>query len=617
MKTNRKVFHAGDFQNLYGLLPQGLSGTSFCSGIFYTLSKEECEYQGAGFNREHIRPVYSFQLTGLNLFPTSARDCRTLNLFNKALYYFPVWLSYAGGIDYMIYYKPLYKALQKCFEEYYADDVPEDERSSKFYRELEDSYKIEANDVAEIDGEHYTLQDYIADTPCLRELQKCVRRIEPDAHNTMPYLTKLMLNSNSFEEFEDTMLNESTVYSTTHLYHISKKPESDKIKTGGIWVASDFGYIEYIQQENNRQYIYDVYPKKELNIFDTRDPSTLEEVRQYVKDNNIEFDPNEVCQEDISEFGIEDWDSYFNLIRQFVDWQIAESPFMVKAAKDLGYDGYVSVEDGFENYYIFDRSKLDIVLNKKLSESKKLRENEEQDRLLDELDNFLDKFELATNIDNMLQKVADLVDISKEDITKEAYKIYSKYADLYDKVTGRFDNWSAPKDNLFATQLLKDLGYDGTYPLEDADNTEWGGVVFDLESIKAINPENDEAKKQISESIRRYRNLKEAEKLEEGKKLKALALALLVGLGGVSTATAKSKVAKLTPEQTFETIKQELPSDFSKEDWTKVLDAYMETDEATGDRMTDSYDLRNQLNKIGKTQTGSYKSIGGGWYFSD
>lgn len=43
----------------------------------------------------------------------------------------------------------------------------------------------------------------------------------------------------------------------------------------------------------------------------------------------------------------------------------------------------------------------------------------------------------------------------------------------------------------------------------------------------------------------------------------------------------------------------------------------METDEATGDRMTDSYDLRNQLNKIGKTQTGSYKSIGGGWYFSD
>lgn len=190
-----------------------------------------------------------------------------------------------------------------------------------------------------------------------------------------------------------------------------------------------------------------------------------------------------------------------------------------------------------------------------LNESRKLRENEEQNRLVNELDNFLDKFELATNIGNMLQKVADLVGISKKEIVQEAFKIYSKYTDLYDKVTGRFDNWSAPKDDLFATQLLKDLRYDGTYPLEDADNTEWGGVVFDLENIKAINPENDKAKKQISESIRRYRNLEEAEKLEGGKKLKALALALLVGLGGVSTATAKSKVAKLTPEQTFETIK--------------------------------------------------------------
>lgn len=568
MRTNRKAaFHAGDFKNKSENLQIGLHSTSFCSGIFYTLSKEECEYQGAGFNLEHKRPVYSFQLAGLNLFPTSARDCRTLNLFNKSLYYFPVWLNYAGDIDYMIYYKPLYEALQKCFEEYYADEVPENERVNKFIRELEDSYKIEANDITEIDGEHYTLQDYIADTPCLKELQKCVRRIEPDAHNTMPYLTKLMLESNSFEEFDSTSLNESKKLNEDESHLLANVLES---------IVDDM-YNYYLDNDKKEAWLLDDIDRLWDIVESIRSAGyehdlivDIEEIEKDIEDNSGNNDEIYDFGRDISQalrdfkygkeglYGpnedVEEMSMFVEKIYYVFDDFTKVSKYATEKQKkdfesnidrlykyDYTTKRFVNALDKLDDLadeLMDDRNELlqkigkdlkekvfslkfhlDHNLEKpgiaeppyprtKIKESRKLRENEEQDRLADELDNFLDKFELATDIDNMLQKVADLVGISKEDITKEAYKIYSKYADLYDKVTGRFDNWSAPKDDLFATQLLKDLGYDGTYPLEDADNTEWGGVVFDLENIKAINPENDEAKSQVAESIRMHRNRK-------------------------------------------------------------------------------------------------------------
>lgn len=85
----------------------------------------------------------------------------------------------------------------------------------------------------------------------------------------------------------------------------------------------------------------------------------------------------------------------------------------------------------------------------------------------------------------------------------------------------------------------------------------------------------------------------------------------------MNMATAKSKVAKQTPQQTFETIVQNTQDGFSKEDFDKLIDAYMQTDEATGDRMTDVWDLRDMLAEVGKYQKGSYKTSSGSWRFSN
>lgn len=347
MKANKRVYHAGDFKHIYGTLAQGLSGTSFSSGVYYVTHKEDCENQGAGFDLEHKRPVYSFALDGLNLFPTTWQDCRILNLFNKCLYYWPVYQAYgeAYNIDYYIYYDPVYNTLLDCFEDFYADDVPEDKRVSKFLNELKDGYQIEANDMAEIDGEHYDFNQYIQDNKCLSELADKLRPIEPDAHNTFPVLSKLMIEGD---------------------FDILKSKVNESRKT-----------------------------------------------------------------------------------------------------KDLRIDKEDLHESAIEVKYTYDDLK-------------------------NELENFIDKYELATNIDNMLQKVADLVGLDKKDLAKIANEIASQYSDLYDKTTGRFDNWSAPKDDLFATQLLDRLGYQGTYPADrQCDSTEWGGAVFHLEDVKDIKPEND------------------------------------------------------------------------------------------------------------------------------
>lgn len=299
-------YHAGDFSKKYSTIRQGLSGTSFCSGYFYTLSKEACESQGTGFNGETKRPVYSFSLAGLSLLEIDARGCKTLNKFNKAMYFWPVWEAYFDGGD-RVRYEEIYDALQRCFEDYYCDDCDPDIRAVKFFRELSDAYNIDK----ETDKD-YTFQDFIENDKSLSKLADWLCGLEDDAHNTLPHMSDLLLEADSFTFTDD--------------------------------------------QE-----------------------------------------------------------------------------------------------------------------------------------LVDELDNFLDKIETAAACDKHFESVAKFLDVDKRAILNEAADLYDRYKDCYDKATGRFDNWRAPADDgLFATQLLISLGYDGTYPLGDADNAIWGGCIFDKDSVKDI-----------------------------------------------------------------------------------------------------------------------------------
>lgn len=684
MRVNKRVYHAGDFKNKSENLSVGLHGTSFCSGYFFTTTKEACENQGAGFNKDHPRPVYSFDISNLDLFPTTWQDCKTLNLFNKALYYWPVYQTYFDNKSVSVY-KKIYKSLLACFEDYYADNVAEEKRVSKFLRELKDSYIIEADDMAEIDGQLYSFQDYIDDTRSLKNLKNSLLEIESTFHNTLPLLSDFLINADSvdilknkvnesekriteakkyaiytrvidnipdwmdssdlndsfnvdtkrdliknlddllginkdpdeihqavvgisliddsgeyvpldlkklprkyksllqlaenrkikesesylfanvIENIANEMYNYSTeqndsnsqldwledqaiqlfdvveniysndlqnfciekinnirntiangsgnsdvvfdfvndidqalkdleatdkrLYESTRLpsetfYHVSAKPINKLISGKGVWIGSK-DYVEWVADVNGREYVYQIKPKKDLNIFDAREPETLEEVKQYVQKNNIKFKPSDVCREDIEEAGVENWADYFELISEFADWQLVESRFMKKVAKDLGYDGFVSVEsseDYYENYFIFDSSNLEIV--GRITEEQEIEYT--FDDLKNELENFVDNFELASNIDTMLQKVADLVDVDKEEIIDIANIISDRYTNFYDKTTGRFDNWSINKnEDLFATQLLLRLGYQGTYPIDDrCDSTEWGGVVFRLAAVE-------------------------------------------------------------------------------------------------------------------------------------
>lgn len=322
MIVNKRVYHAGNFKNKSENLSVGLHGTSFCSGYFFTTTKEACENQGAGFNKDHPRPVYSFDISNLDLFPTTWQDCKTLNLFNKSLYYWPVYQTYFDSESLPVY-KKIYKSLLACFEGYYADNVAEEKRVSKFLRELKDSYIIEAEDVAEIDGQLYSFQDYVDDTRSLKNLKNSLSEIKSTFHNTLPLLSDFLMNAD--------------------------------------------------------------------NVDILKNKSLLEREIEYTLDN-----------------------------------------------------------------------------------------------LKNELENFIDNFELASSIDNMLQKVADLVDIDKEGLIDIANIISNRYVNFYDKTTGRFDNWSINKnEDLFATQLLLRLGYQGTYPVDDmCDSTEWGGVIFHLEAVE-------------------------------------------------------------------------------------------------------------------------------------
>lgn len=299
-------YHAGDFSRKYGTIRQGLSSTSFCSGYYYTLSKEACERQGSGFNDGRKRPVYSFSLAGLSLLETDAKACKTLGKFNKAMCFWPVWEAYFDGGD-RVRYEEIYDALQRCFEDFYCDGCELDTKAVAFFRELSDAYSTDKES-----DEDYTFQDFIASYKSLSKLQDWLRGLEDDAHNTLPHMSDLLLE------------------------------------------ADDFTFSD----------------------------------------------------------------------------------------------------------------------------------NQE---LVDELDNFLDKIETAAACDAHFESVAKLLDVDKRAVLNEAADLHSRYKDCYDKVTGRFDNWSAPADDgSFATQLLISLGYDGTYPLDDADNTTWGGCIFNKDSIKDV-----------------------------------------------------------------------------------------------------------------------------------
>lgn len=162
----------------------------------------------------------------------------------------------------------------------------------------------------------------------------------------------------------------SIILKNTHLYHASKDDDLILSKGRGIWVTTDKTYANLVKSQDNRYYTYNLCSKKQLNLFDARDPEVLEEVKLYVKDNDIEYMAGFVSKnpESLKDVGVYDWDSYFDLISEFADWELTESPFMVDAADALGYDGYVSVEAECENYFIFDSSNLQVF---KLEEAEK------------------------------------------------------------------------------------------------------------------------------------------------------------------------------------------------------------------------------------------------------
>lgn len=147
------AYHAGDFKHKYGTLRQGLSGTSFVSGYFYTTIKEACEYQGAGFNLDHKRPIYQFSLKDLNLLPLNSEDCKTLNLYNKICYNYPIYNKY-----YKEEYYYIKQRLDRCFEDFYCDNALDDIKPVKFYRELSDFYN---SDKESFQDKDYNFQVFI------------------------------------------------------------------------------------------------------------------------------------------------------------------------------------------------------------------------------------------------------------------------------------------------------------------------------------------------------------------------------------------------------------------------------------------------------------------------
>lgn len=185
MLFNKFAYHAGDFKHKYGTLKQGLSGTSFVSGYFYTTTKEACEYQGAGFNLENKRPVYQFSLDGLNLLPLTAEDCKILNLYNKVCYNYPVYEKYHKKEYYDIKEK-----LDECFEDFYCDNVADDIKPVKFFRELSDFYNSDKESFP--DDEDYDFQTFIY---CYASLKKLKESLEDS--DQLPYLNQV-LNLNEF-----------------------------------------------------------------------------------------------------------------------------------------------------------------------------------------------------------------------------------------------------------------------------------------------------------------------------------------------------------------------------------------------------------------------------------
>lgn len=181
--TKKFAYHAGDFKYKYGTLRQGLSGTSFVSGYFYTTTKEACEYQGAGFNLDHKRPVYQFSLEGLNLLSLTAEGCRTLNLYNKVCYNYPIYVKYCKGEC-----SNIRQILDMCFEDFYCDSVADDKKPVKFFRELSDFYNSEK----EYQDKDFDFQTFIDNYFSLQRLKESLKNSDQ-----LPYL-KQILELNEF-----------------------------------------------------------------------------------------------------------------------------------------------------------------------------------------------------------------------------------------------------------------------------------------------------------------------------------------------------------------------------------------------------------------------------------
>lgn len=440
-------YHAGPLDKDYKSenLSIGDHSTQVCSGTFYCLSPEEVEYHGAGFNGEHKQDIHKIDLSGLHLFKTTYEDLMSLRRYNNAMRHFPVWIEYNSGA-----YEDVDRALESCYDIYYCDEVPDDEKAEKFVRELYDDYKIQADDVAEIDGEHYSFQDYVNDVRQLKHLRAVLRDLPETLHNTLPAWQNLLNGDRLLEVREkDTkyLKGKDFVYVARFLRTIFG---------GGTMYTPENVHNIFVEKERSQ------YPSSDSYVvtFVPLDEETGEELH-FVERFECEVDKPEA---------VDEWSG--------VTWNVGKKRSTLKCRWPENDNLKLKVVSYDKNWDLPPFAYKD----RNSGAYEELREStasfSKQD-LIDQLDNYIDKRETAKFVEKALVEVAQTLDYDYDDIVDWSMPIYNKYEDLYDVNTGRFDNFKAPPDDNFATQLMLQMGYDGTYPVgARADSTEFGGCIF-------------------------------------------------------------------------------------------------------------------------------------------
>lgn len=487
----RYGYHAGDIKDNYISEPlnRGLHSTGQFSGFYYVTDPLKVEYHGAGLNGEHKQNIYKVDLKGLNLLPLTSNEYKIFGKYNQAMYYLPIWIEYNN-----IAYQDLDDAFDLCFSSFYCDEIPLEEKAKKFVNELYDSYKIEVNDISKIDGEYYSFKDYINDFRTLKHLKAVLNNLPEDLHNVLP-AWDLLLNG---EKLIEKKLMEYHLYKNQHwYYHASDKPIEKLVNNGKpFWIASDESYIDnYIAvNTGKRKYKYIVGLKNDLTIFDPREQYDREQFFDWAAGYDFDDVKGDLIVEDsLEDYGIDSWDAYAEAL-SYADWNLMESPFVQKYVKDITYDpsivydGFVSIKDGYVNYGIYNVEQLKIGLdsNFELEENKN---NFNKQDLIDQLDNYLNKREITKKITSIFDKIANIVNNKTEDdIVDFSIEIYKKYENLYDINTGRFNNFKAPMNDNFATQLLLKCSYEGIYPFDGlADSSVYGGCIFHFNKNMLVN----------------------------------------------------------------------------------------------------------------------------------